>query len=244
MALCNQCGAYLEEGVKICKVCGSPAGSANPVQTASQRSDSYAAMDGIRSASRRGGLRLFSVLFAIGFLIASFGIGLNLYFTRQVEDYVDKYAEEALTTENMSESELREYLQKALVPWLKGDAKNWMKAVHFYSENETENEERINALPAEDLRFFEEQISEARKERIEKHGIRYTLLIISTYSLIIICAGGGLAFIALCAWLALGGFSGPASQTMVRPVVILFIILGILMIVAGWQVIPTIDGEL
>ena len=117
MAFCTKCGASIADGAKFCGICGAPVGGAAPVRQAAQPApqqdnwdsygDSYAESYGYTpqrqaAPSRRGPLRAFSVIFAIGFLILSVGFGMNIFYNRQVDSAV-----------NESYESQKEYYQKA-----------------------------------------------------------------------------------------------------------------------------------
>ena len=299
MAFCSKCGASLPDGAQFCGVCGSPVGGAGPARPAQPAQpqyggyqqpnnswDSYgggygAPPQGKAAPSNKATLRILSIVFAVGFLIFSFGMSGNIFYNRQVDSAVkesyesyEKYLDEAKSEGWMSAEEVKkskDEMQKqinlakktawrTLAPTLKCDVVGVMRAsVAEYSEydvsdytdsekkelrdrikeNKESTEERIKDMTAKELKEEREYYAKQNEEGIENVGFRYVWLIVSAYNSIFMIIGGALALIALIAWIAMGGLSGPISETAIVPVVAACFALGVLlMIIFGLCISP------
>lgn len=287
MAFCARCGASLSEGSLLCTACG-----AKQEQAASQQDEWDSFGDDVSYASKprktipqKGMLRVLSVFFAIGFLVFAFGLGLKIFYNRQVDysvnelfepqmEEIDKgVAQGRLTDEEAREQrkELEKIINPAkkssgrvMAPSLRLDVIGTIRAsipeigdydLSDYTTEEKESlrddiqkakesvEDAIAKLTEKDIREYRRNLDKSRSEGVDKAGARYIWLILSAYNFIIMIVGGALALITLIAWLALGGLRGTLSQTTVLPLVITFVVLGIILMIFSGLVMAPIRAE-
>ena len=300
MAFCSKCGASLADGAQFCGVCGSPVGGAGPARPAQPAAPQYGGYQqpnnswdsygggygtppqGKAAPSNKATLRILSIVFAVGFLIFSFGMSGNIYYNRQVdsavsegyEEYLDQ-AKSWMSTEEYKEAkkEMQKQINAAkktawrtLAPTLKCDVVGLMRArvaeyneydVSDYTDSQKEKlresikedkedvEKRIKDMTSEELKEEREYLAKQNEEGIENVGFRYVWLIVSAYNSIFMIIGGALALIALIAWIAMGGLSGPISETTILPVVAACFALGVLlMIIFGLCISPIKSKDL
>lgn len=215
--------------------------------------------------SNRGILRAMSIIFAIGFLICAFGTSGLVYYHRQVGFTVDEMVEAFgglgdITQKqiNLAKGQLARSMgpqlrcdvigaERAEVPtvdeYMESNNVDREKAVKAVEDEKKETEEYIKELSAKDLKDRREEMAKSNRENVEKVGFRAVWLIVSAYHTLIMIIGGALMLIALIAWLALGGTSGPLSETTVLPAVIACVALGVILIVVFGLAISPIRAE-
>ena len=201
MAFCSKCGASLADGAQFCGVCGSPVGGAGPARPAQpvtpqyggyqQPNNSWDSYGGGYGAppqrkaapSNKATLRILSIVFAVGFLIFSFGMSGNIFYNRQVSSFVDEDYEseeksireaekdKSMSSENIKKAKeelqkdknrTKHYRWKYLAPALKCDVVGTLRAtipeLSYYDEEDRDQAKK-------DIQNYKEMIEEGRRNK-------------------------------------------------------------------------------